>query len=143
MPPPDPPPGAAILNALRLCPPFHASGPPFMQFLLTEHLSCPPHLLAHHQHLSSQPGPLLQGIRQDGECDTTCVLTPALPLYCAISGKLPHLSVSQFLMGTHEDDCPHGLLGGCGELGVCLHVGSSAEHQVLLPSEPAACGPGR
>lgn len=63
--------------------------------------------------------------------------------YCAISGKLPHLSVSRFLVGTSENNCPHGLPGGCGELGVCLHVGSSAEHEVLLPSEPAACGPGR
>lgn len=31
MPPLEPPPGAAILNALRLCPPFHASGPPLMR----------------------------------------------------------------------------------------------------------------
>lgn len=54
--PPEPPPGAAILNALCLCPLFHASGPPFMRFPLMERLSCPPHLLAHHQHLSSKLG---------------------------------------------------------------------------------------
>lgn len=116
--PPDPPPGAAILNDVPLCPRSHASAPPFMRFPLMEHLSCPPHLLACHQHLSEKPGPLLRGVRQDGErvgAATPPVCSPRLCPLLRDRMELLYPCLGSSWLHARKDDCSHRLPGGCGE----------------------------